>query len=107
MPLRAYDTTVTTAGGAGVATIHAVQLDYSNEPATTDVTVKDGLTGTVLKKENTATDAVYYPRTLSSKSADGSAGTAEVLTIGAELTIEVAGGDPAGAVKVTVIVDEL
>ena len=75
--MRVLKLSVTTTGGAGVATgsttstvpviglIHAVYLDFhASAPATTDTTIatKTSPSQTILTVSNSATDAFIYPR---------------------------------------------
>lgn len=109
--------TVTLTGGAGSATgsatipvtgfVHAVKLSYSGQPATCDVTLTDDLGSVILAKADSNTGAVYRPRQVASKAADG---TASVLTevlpaVARVLNIAVAQGN-AGTVTVDVLVEE-
>jgi hypothetical protein len=113
--VRKYQTTITTVGGAetssGEATIQFLSpaeilkifVDFTEEPATTDVTISDPDTGeVVLLKANASTDAVYYPRLLSTKAAEGAAGTLEVPALCERLKVAVAQGNNGKTVAVTV-----
>lgn len=113
--IRKFSTTVETTGGAGAAAgegfiqltqqhaVLKVALDYTGEPATTDVTITDTATGeTILSRANSATDGVFYVRVPAAKS-DGTASTlTEVPPITERLKVAVAQGDPAGTVAVSV-----
>lgn len=88
----------------GYAKLYAIFIDYTSQPATTDVTITDSLIGTDLVQLNGNTDKQYYPRAAAAKSADGSASTlTEVLPIAERFQVAVAQGDPvANGVSVTV-----
>lgn len=116
--IRKTTTTVTTSGSAGSASgsgslgvpteggsarVVAIRLSYTGEPATTDVTITDGLTGgAIVTVSNSSTAATVYPSAASAK-ADGTASTlTEVSPIcTGKLNIAVAQGDNAGTVTVT------
>lgn len=118
--IRKETVTVTVAGSAGSATgsgktaraisgrLLAVYLDYTSQPATTDVTVatQEAPTLTALTVSNANTDAWFFPRQLM----DGTTGVDltgvyEALPIADHLVVSVAQGDP-GSVAATIVWDD-
>jgi hypothetical protein len=117
-----YVIRVTTTGSAGAAAgtgssespvrgyLEAIQVAYTNQPATTDVTVSEvgGMARTLLTRTNSSTGGVFYPRA----QASDSTGTAisgqygRLYLSGATVTVSVAEGDAAGVVLVRMIVVE-
>lgn len=111
---------VDVAGSAGSATgsatssknvngrVMAVHVDYTSQPATTDVTVTSSSPAqTILTLTNNNTDALDYPRRLV-QGADGADLTAvyDDFVVAGSLTASVAQGDPlVGGVVVTVYVE--
>jgi hypothetical protein len=114
--------TVTTAGSAGSATgtatisgvsgqVVAAGIAYSGEPITTDVTVTFVAEGGTETAILTRTDSnTNLPVANLANDAIDSAGAAEAANpvgpyVVGDLRIDVAGGDAAGTVPVTLIVD--
>ena len=111
---------VDVAGSAGSATgsassnnsvngrVIAVHIDYTTQPATTDVTlVSTAPSQTILTRTNQNADGWFYPRQLMDAT-DGAdlTGIYESLPVAGTLTASVAQGDPVtGGVVVTVYVE--
>lgn len=119
MIIRKYQVTATTSGSAGTATgsartkpitgkILAVHLDYTSEPATTDVTVATAHApvATILTITNGNTDGWFYPRALL-QDIVGADLTAiyDPIPIDDEISISVAQADDAGTVVATILVE--
>lgn len=117
--IRKYQVTVTTSGSAGSATgsaktkpisgkVLAVHLDYTSEPATTDVTVATAHApvATILTITDGNTDGWFYPRALLDDTA-GADLTAiyDAIPIDDEITVSVAQADNAGTVAATILVE--
>lgn len=112
MTIRTQQVTLTPAGSAGSATangqtgvisgeIMAVHLEYTSQPATTDVTIAtaNAPVNTILTITNAATDGWFYPRHV----VHGETGTALTGTAGGDRTpvpvddhikVTIAQGDP-------------
>lgn len=116
--IETFTISVTVAGSAGSATgsgrsmapangkVVAVHLDYTTQPATTDVTVaSEGPAQTLLTITNANTDAWFYPRQLmdGTNGADLT-GVYDALPVAGYLTVAVAQGDP-GSVVATILVE--
>jgi len=111
---------VDVAGSAGSATgskssssnvngrVLAVHIDYTSQPATTDVTLTSSSPSqTILTRTNQNADGWFYPRQLMDGT-DGAdlTGIYEALPVAGTLTASVAQGDPVtGGVVVTVYVE--
>lgn len=122
MMLRKFSKTITTTGAAesatgegrlefgGIVKVYAIVLDFTSQPATTDVTITDAgesVTSNINVQANANADKVYYPRAVATKAADGTASAlTEVVPVAEALKIAVAQGTAnAAAVKVIVIAD--
>ena len=112
MTIRMYQITLTPAGSAGAATANAqtfepvngylvgVHLNYTSQPATTDVTIATvAVPVTILTISNANTDAWFYPKHV----VHGEAGVALTGTSGGDRTyipvadyikVTIAEGDP-------------
>ena len=118
MGIRTYKISVTVTGSAGSATgsgtsiypingeLCGVYIDYTSQPATTDVTITStNPTQSLLTISNANTDAWFYPRAV----AHGITGSAltwyDEIPIDAYVNVAVAQGDP-GSVDVYLLVDE-
>jgi len=118
--IRKETVTVAVAGSAGSATgsektarpvsgrVLAVHLDYTTQPATTDVTVatQNAPTLTVLTVTNGNTDGWRFPRQLMDGT-DGAdlTGIYEALPVADNVVVSVAQGDP-GSVVATIVWDD-
>jgi hypothetical protein len=116
--IHSYKISVATAGAAGSAVgsgtstrpvngrLLAVYIDYTSQPATTDVTITSTLpTQTLLTVTDANTDAWFYPRVLldSTVGADLTA-IYDAFPVDGYVSVAVAGGD-AGSVDVTLLVE--
>lgn len=116
--LKAAQVTLTPVGGAGAATanadtvafdgeIEAIYADYTTQPATTDVTITDKLSGApVLTLTNVNADGWYFPRKFGVDSA-GAALTGNVTperyTVSGGVNVLLAQGDAiASGLKATI-----
>lgn len=105
--------TVTTTGSAGSASgagatpgmsgfLLDIYLDYTGQPATTDVTIAydEPDSGNILVVSNNATDGLYAPRKQVCDAAGAAvAGAYDLLPLNGKLSIAVDQGDDAGTVK--------
>ncbi len=119
--IRKETVTVTVAGTAGSAAgsgktarpvegrVLAVHLDYTSQPATTDVTLatQNAPALTVLTVSNANADAWFFPRQLmdGTNGADLT-GIYEPLAVSDHLVVNVAQGDP-GSVVATILWDDM
>jgi hypothetical protein len=117
--LIAETVTVTTVGGAGVATgnaasgalyggLYAVYLNYhASAPATTVVTLSDAY-GTIVAFVASATDKRWYPRMQTCDAAGAAiAGVYEIPALIGPVTVTVTASDAlTGAVAVTLVVSQ-
>jgi hypothetical protein len=119
--IETHKITVTVAGLAGSAAgsaksrsvvsgrVLAIHLDYTSQPATTDVTIATNGTNapalTMLTRTNSGTDGWFYPRVLLDDTA-GADLTAvyDAIPVDDHLAVTVAQGDP-GSVDVYVLVE--
>ena len=120
MTVRAYQITATASGAAGSATgsgtssapvmgeLLAVYLDYTDLPATTDVTLAHVTPArTLLTVTNNATDGWYTPRASAVDSTNTAiTGSFTEIPLAGYVTVTIAQGDPAGTVVATLLVDE-
>lgn len=110
--------TATVTGSAGSATgsaatgrpifgrVRAVYVDYTSQPATTDVTIKaTGPDQPILTLTNANTDGWFQPRVLSDDTSGADlTGVYDTITVSGPLSVSVAQGDP-GTVDVYIVVE--
>lgn len=86
----------------GPARLLAVKIDYTGEPATTDVELIDrsGVNGVVLTRSNTSTDGTFRPILKAQDEAGADVEGEFVQPVVDGLIVKVAGGDPDGTVRV-------
>lgn len=116
--IRRHTIPVTVTGAAGSATgtansqepvngrLLAVNVDYTTQPATCDVTIKALSPDlTFLTLTNANTDAWFYPRVVIDDTAGAdAAGNYDAVPIHGYVNVAVAGGDP-GSVEVVLLVE--
>lgn len=109
---------VTTTGAAGTSTgsadlqvggafrISSIRLDYTSEPATTDVAITDGTDNPIITVSNNSTDKIVYPR-LPAQKGDGTNSTlTEVAPVVMDkIHIDVQQGDNNGKVLVQIALE--
>ena len=126
--IRTYVKTITTTGGAGTSSgsatisltkpgyLKAIGIDYTAEPATTDVTLTTrigataGFDSVVFSRQNSSTDLgltrVVAAAVDGSATAVAASAASPPPVIAGVLTIAVAQGDNNGTVKVVLVVDD-
>jgi hypothetical protein len=123
--IRTQQVTVTTTGSAGSASgnansglmsgkLVAIHLDFTSQPATTDVTVATAHAPirTLISVSNTNADGWFYPRVAVQDTSgaaitfDGTHGIYEAIPVNDYITVSVAQGDPnVAAVVATIYVE--
>lgn len=110
--------TFTTSGSNGSATatgsisidvpglVHAIGLDFTDQPNTVDVTITGKSGKQLFSRSNSNADGVFYPRLPATKPDATASALTEVAAVERGVDVSVAGGDSGKTVAVTLYVTE-